>query len=335
MTFGEKLQEVRRNNNISQEKLAEMLNVSRQSVSKWERNHGYPEIDKLIYMCDIFNVSLDELLREKQAEKYPDPCFQEREMSDRRPISLVKEPEVKEIYPGNNGPSYESQSPAEVAGYYNYNTCSAAPGYYGAGFTAKKRRKMSARRIICLVTGSLILGTVLCSVSFVAIVSRSRQNDVYCETYDDSDYFYEVSCYTDDKGIYYIIDGDYGIADQIYNNEFSDYIKVKNIETEEEKYIYGYYASKEDGISQMYKTADGSQSIAIPTYIPQSSVSAGEINSFTVLYNTAEDNMPYFVPDYILPEVLRDTHKLQGLPDVDEIKPEQDAEDPQDIQSAN
>lgn len=334
MTFGEKLQEVRRNNNISQERLAEMLNVSRQSVSKWERDHGYPEIDKLIYMCDIFNVSLDELLRENKSQKSQAPYPQEAEMSDRRPISLVKEPEVKEIYPGNNVPSFDSQVPAAVAGYNNYNASGASQGYYGECSPVKSRRKISARRIVCLVAGSLILGTALCGASFVAIVSKAREENAYCESYDDSDFTYEVSCYTDNKGVYYIIDGDYGIADQIYNNEFGDYIKVRNIETEEEKYIYGNYASKEDGLSQMYKTADGSQSVAIPSYIPQSSVSAEELSSFTVLYNTAENNMPYFVPDYILPEVLRDSHESQGLPDVDDVKNVQNVEKAEDVQAA-
>jgi len=52
-----------------------MLNVSRQAISKWESGKGYPEIDKLIFICDYFNVSLDYLLRDNESEqkenKYP------------------------------------------------------------------------------------------------------------------------------------------------------------------------------------------------------------------------------------------------------------------------
>ena len=50
MAFASKLQQIRQENGISQEAFAELLGVSRQSVSKWERGRGYPEIDKLIFI---------------------------------------------------------------------------------------------------------------------------------------------------------------------------------------------------------------------------------------------------------------------------------------------
>lgn len=65
MTFGEKLRVLRTEANISQEELSEKLNVSRQSVSKWENNNGYPEMEKIIRISHIFQVSLDELLKEQ------------------------------------------------------------------------------------------------------------------------------------------------------------------------------------------------------------------------------------------------------------------------------
>jgi transcriptional regulator with XRE-family HTH domain len=64
MNFSEKLQKLRKGKNLSQEQLAEELNVSRQAVSKWESGQGYPEIDKLILISDFFNVSLDALLKD-------------------------------------------------------------------------------------------------------------------------------------------------------------------------------------------------------------------------------------------------------------------------------
>ena len=48
MTFGEKLARLRRENNITQDQLAQLLSVSRQSVSKWESGTAFPETDKLI-----------------------------------------------------------------------------------------------------------------------------------------------------------------------------------------------------------------------------------------------------------------------------------------------
>lgn len=63
MSFSEKIQKLRKEKGLSQERLAEMLDVSRQAVSKWESGQTYPEIDKLIKLSDLFNVTLDELVR--------------------------------------------------------------------------------------------------------------------------------------------------------------------------------------------------------------------------------------------------------------------------------
>lgn len=63
MTFSEKLSVLRKKAGLSQEQLAELLDVSRQSVSKWEAQQTMPEIEKIIAISDIFNISLDVLLR--------------------------------------------------------------------------------------------------------------------------------------------------------------------------------------------------------------------------------------------------------------------------------
>lgn len=65
MKFSEKLQKLRKENNYSQEQLADMLDVSRQSVSKWESGQTYPEMDKLLSMCKIFKCSLDDLTNDE------------------------------------------------------------------------------------------------------------------------------------------------------------------------------------------------------------------------------------------------------------------------------
>lgn len=72
MTLGEKLTKLRRENNYTQEQLADILDVSRQAISKWESNITYPETDKLIRMSELFDCSLDYLLKdsvEKVANK--------------------------------------------------------------------------------------------------------------------------------------------------------------------------------------------------------------------------------------------------------------------------
>lgn len=69
MTFGERLYELRKEKNISQEALAELLDVSRQSISKWENDKAYPEMTRLLFMSDYFGVSLDYLMRGTQTEE--------------------------------------------------------------------------------------------------------------------------------------------------------------------------------------------------------------------------------------------------------------------------
>ena len=65
MKFGDKLIQLRKKNNLSQEELAEKLGVSRQSVSKWESNNTYPETDKIVQICNIFECSMDDLINDK------------------------------------------------------------------------------------------------------------------------------------------------------------------------------------------------------------------------------------------------------------------------------
>ena len=62
MNFKDNLKKIRKDNNLSQEELAEKLNVTRQSVSKWESGAAYPEMDKVIQICKMFNVNIDDLL---------------------------------------------------------------------------------------------------------------------------------------------------------------------------------------------------------------------------------------------------------------------------------
>ncbi|MBE6813495.1 MAG: helix-turn-helix domain-containing protein [Ruminococcaceae bacterium] len=69
MNLGERLFTLRTQKNLSQGDLAEKLNVSRQSVSKWENNSAVPELDKIIRMSEIFGVTVDELVKENAQPK--------------------------------------------------------------------------------------------------------------------------------------------------------------------------------------------------------------------------------------------------------------------------
>ena len=65
MSFPEKIRTLRKLNKLSQEKLAEIMNVSRQAIAKWELGKSDPDIDKLIEISNYFNISIDSLLKEK------------------------------------------------------------------------------------------------------------------------------------------------------------------------------------------------------------------------------------------------------------------------------
>ncbi len=65
MYFGSNLQFLRKKmGSMTQEKLAEKLNVSRQAVGRWETEEAFPEMSKLLEICDLFQVKLDTLIRE-------------------------------------------------------------------------------------------------------------------------------------------------------------------------------------------------------------------------------------------------------------------------------
>lgn len=72
MKFNEKLQKLRKEKGMSQENLADLLNISRQSVSKWESGSAYPEMDKLIVISELFGVTMDELIKDGEFSESED-----------------------------------------------------------------------------------------------------------------------------------------------------------------------------------------------------------------------------------------------------------------------
>ena len=66
MTLGQRIQKGRKEAGLSQEELAEQLGVSRQAVSRWENDNGYPEMEKIIRLSQIYQVSLDYLVGNEQ-----------------------------------------------------------------------------------------------------------------------------------------------------------------------------------------------------------------------------------------------------------------------------
>ena len=69
MLFSEKLKLLRKKNSLTQEELADKLNVSRQAITKWESGDGIPDIDNLKQLSILFNVTIDELVKEDKNVK--------------------------------------------------------------------------------------------------------------------------------------------------------------------------------------------------------------------------------------------------------------------------
>lgn len=69
MNIGKSLSELRKKKGLSQESVADILNVSRQTVSKWELDQSMPDFDKIIPLCNLYGISADELLRGINSEK--------------------------------------------------------------------------------------------------------------------------------------------------------------------------------------------------------------------------------------------------------------------------
>lgn len=82
MSFGENLKLARKQRNITQEELAEQLGVSRQAISKWESDTGYPETEKLLLLSKSLNISLDYLMNDA-------PEMKEKEQTEERNVAIA------------------------------------------------------------------------------------------------------------------------------------------------------------------------------------------------------------------------------------------------------
>ena len=75
MTFAEKLKSIRKQAGMSQEQLAEKLGVSRQAVTKWETDAGIPDIENMMAISALFDISIDELLSNEKGQKSRQTIF--------------------------------------------------------------------------------------------------------------------------------------------------------------------------------------------------------------------------------------------------------------------
>ena len=87
MTIGDRLLKLRKEKNISQEELANELDVSRQTISKWETNQSMPDFDKIVPLCNYFGITTDELLTGR--ENLQEANKEDRDKSFARNIAIA------------------------------------------------------------------------------------------------------------------------------------------------------------------------------------------------------------------------------------------------------
>ena len=95
MNFSEKLLTLRKANELTQEQLAEKLDVSRQSISKWESGQATPELDKIVALSAIFNVTTDYLLKSSEID---DLSVKTEMLEKQQQLMFVREKKQKRIF---------------------------------------------------------------------------------------------------------------------------------------------------------------------------------------------------------------------------------------------
>ena len=124
MTLGEKIAKQRKEQNLTQEQLAELLGVSRQSISKWESNLAYPETDKLIRLGKIFDCSMDYLLK--------DEITQPKGADQTDPVPILEQ-----IHATIKKQCRERKSEKQLCGMPLYHIGRDARGFFAIGLKAR------------------------------------------------------------------------------------------------------------------------------------------------------------------------------------------------------
>ena len=91
MSLGERLYELRKSKNLSQEEVADKLNVTRQTVSKWETDESKPDFDKIVPICELYNINSEELLTGKKEEQVKEDSAtkEDKELKKKKAIAIT------------------------------------------------------------------------------------------------------------------------------------------------------------------------------------------------------------------------------------------------------
>lgn len=151
MTTGEKIANLRKENNYTQEQLAELLGVSRQSISKYESGISYPETEKLIRLGDLFDCSMDYLLKDEVEERKIMSTSVEKE-------EISTEEIVDSIFRRVTSISFERKSERTLFGMPLWHVGKDAKGVIAVGLKAKGIIAIGFRSVGVISIGMLSIG---------------------------------------------------------------------------------------------------------------------------------------------------------------------------------
>lgn len=196
--FAIKLQELRKKHGLSQEALAEILDVSRQSVSKWESGKIYPEIDKIIFLSEYFNISVDELLKE----------------SSERPVINLSKP--AQSVPVTAPDEEQDIMPYAYKKYQqkSFNIPPVQPNNIQPAPSARRKSQKKNKQNLIITSIIVFAGTVIISAGISFSLALHDNNDyLYVEESSDLEENQEIqpdaentdlqgktACYIDNQG---------------------------------------------------------------------------------------------------------------------------------------
>ena len=120
MKFKDKLQILRKQKGMSQEKLAEKIGISRQAVAKWELGHSYPDIYRLVSLSDLFRISIDKLVKDSTDENCSYDCTKQLNYINEKQIDFLCRAK-KATYAGNGTETNSSRPNSHDLQYVENN----------------------------------------------------------------------------------------------------------------------------------------------------------------------------------------------------------------------
>lgn len=283
MKFNENIRNLRREKDYSQEYLAEKLNVTRQTISKWENGVAMPDLKKLTEIADFFSVSMDTLLG----------------------IEIEKEEKEKESSPDNNENNYN----IEYQKRYTEQLFSIAYQNQYEQNEANHRALKTIAIILSIAIVCIIFGLLMLSNNFDSKINNlqnminamSTQNTAQQNYQDEDNYEFEYKFVRADSKKPYLINTEFRYSPRRYPKNSLVYLSVNNQDSSTRKIDF----TEENGLFTASAQIDVTAVESIYVYVDDGETITKEemIESFST------GNFIFFQSNYIFDELANQEHK--------------------------